>query len=336
MLEAPEDTVVDDISFCTASDMTARDPVSFRIDGSSNGRDWAILHDTGSAAGAVFPTPLERRTWLPWLSLAVEGPAPELSGLEVAAPGKVRHRCTVEGCIDAYASKEGYLVRGKLLWHIKRKHPSELKNFIARRRGGEGVVKKKSSIRLPILGQFAQRALKRKHSGAGTAGGSSQTVPVTPTRAPQKQGNGHTPSPPGTCSRMEPPPSAESRSAPAEPPSLSTLGHGCGVTVLRLSELAGATIKGHVDVEATVKRVEPVQMTTFRKRPGEKVEMRRFVLQDGGATCLWALVGSQATQYGESLQGCKILVRCAKVYEFKSIRHLSGCTQVDVLEQRSS
>jgi len=107
------------MSFCSAGDGASRDPVSLRIEGSQNGTEWVLLHETGDK----FPTPTCRRCWSPWLLLHTQGSAPEVWTPDTEFHDAVRHRCLVLGCTDPYATKEGYLIQGKLLRHMMRLHP---------------------------------------------------------------------------------------------------------------------------------------------------------------------------------------------------------------------
>jgi len=65
MLVASQEVAVEDLALRTSGGDPGCDPAELRIEGSSDGEVWFVLHD----AGAALALPLERRCWSPWLFL---------------------------------------------------------------------------------------------------------------------------------------------------------------------------------------------------------------------------------------------------------------------------
>lgn len=353
VLTAPKEIIIDDLAFSTGNDIAGRDPVSLRIDGSRNGKDWVVLHDTREG----FPTPLTRRCWSPWLSLEVHGAAPYESMINLQLPGVVRHRCCVKDCTDSFANKEGYLTRGKLLTHMLCMHPSDDATKTL-----EAQLDHRSNIAIAagsVCGSFAHRSFIQKKccvavshqlvpplaSAMGSSDRSHLKEPITPTRSARQATVGVNAVSKGSCSHLIPSPPLSTPSR-LEPPmhvprklevrskrnlgNLSGMRKGCPVTVLRLSAIAHVSAGSLVDVGAVVKNVGALKQKTSRRRPGVPVNLRRLVLQDGSVSCVWALWGVAAERYGDILKGRRVVVRCAKVHAFNSTRCLSGCVHVDM------
>lgn len=312
VITAPEGMPVDDIAFCTAGDIPGRDPVCLRIDGSLDGEEWAVLHETGE----MFPTPVERRVWSPWLALEVQRPAPKV--LDTPSRDKVRHRCSVPACMDSYATTEGYLVRGKLLTHMLRKHPGAPETELLQEEIKLFAVADPTSEDEHM--RCEDDAMSDGEDEAGPAS-DSDDAPATPPKPAPADASVETPSPLVQAWK-------EGGGAPVDV-RLGLDKSGCAVMVLRLSALAGASVSGLVDIEAEVQRVDKVQHTTLRRHPGQQVKVRRFMLRDEHTTCLWAVFGEEADRYDETLNGRRIIVRSTRVQEVRSARHLLGCARVD-------
>jgi len=122
LLKAPEEIDIDSFAFCTSGHQPARDPVSFRIDGSEDGEKWSVLFAT---TASFLSQTSKRGTWTPWLQLCTQCQAPEVAKPDGSHLDVVRHRCCVAGCLDLFAVTEGYVVQGKLLRHMLQEHAGE-------------------------------------------------------------------------------------------------------------------------------------------------------------------------------------------------------------------
>lgn len=162
MLSAPKQIEVDEFSFRTASDNPSRDPTHLTINGSKDGSEWILLLDTG----ACLATPPQRRAWTAWLKLSEQGLARE-QNVPVRPGGVQRFCCPVKPCYSFEAQTEGYLVEGKLLYHMLREHPRSQKTLelSLRMRGCEPP---------PRARRAAVSTAAPRHQGQGAAHTSGQ------------------------------------------------------------------------------------------------------------------------------------------------------------------
>lgn len=364
-LVAPHEVEVEDISFCTANDEKSRDPVNLRIDGSRDGSEWFLLHDTGGQ----FPMPSCRRSWTPWLLLQKQGPAPEVWMPDDKCHDATRYRCSVPGCMDSSAAKEGYLIQGNLLRHMLRHHPEaeataqlnqQMKcEKIGSARPLQGFKRGKATVHKFMRSDRRTFRQRCRASGSVQDGLCPEVVlvdaPVTPKRLKQPApGAGHT-TPFMTPARPQVPATGTGQGrkrrrndtsnghkrddvqSPAKKSIIEASASGSAPALgnparmlLRLSFLANAPLGKLVDVEAVIQSVGPLRKLTSKQRPGALKQVRRFRLQDGSVSCLWVMCGRRAERFDERLCGSRVILRGATIHVFRSARHLSGATHVDV------
>jgi len=306
LLTAPHEVSVDDIAFCTANDGAARDPVSLRVEGSCDGKDWVLLHETGEC----FPTPLGRRCWSPWLSLCAQERAPVGPPLPPSAVASAEFLK-----MDARRGRHAFARRS----FLKRK-----RSFSDKAATASAAAAASDSAAAPVTPVTPKRPSRRQCSGAGSR---CSALPLSMPSPPLS-----TPSRPelpvhGAAARLEAEGGGGSKPRPAKRKRREPTGKR---KHFRLAALSNALVGQAVDVEAVVTRVGEVLRKPSMKNPQVLVNMRRFEMRDGDTSCFWVLLGRRAERFGAQLLGRRVVARGATVHAFKSALHLSGCVRVDV------
>lgn len=313
LLVFEQEVQVEELSFCTCSDMESRDPVKFRIDGSQNGQDWFVLQERGDN----FPTPRSRRTWSPWILLRASTSIP-IAWKSTVVFSTPRHRCLVADCTDVFSRTEGYVVKGKLLMHMLRKHPhaKEIDEIKA-------TMEKREASKPSKCGHFARKTFSKKaqivhkERNAKTSPSKARLPDVEEPRTPVRRGTKRNIDAVGNADTFTPSPHAAKDIALLS----------AGSRLARIQNLGQVSIGSRVDVEAEVQSMSSCKKGRLLKgAPGDFMPMRRFGLRDGEATCWWVLCGKRAETFPDSVVGQRIKIFGTKVHLFKGRRHLGGCS----------